>query len=61
MNVERFRELEKLYHSARELTGEARRQYLEHVCGDSATLCAEVESMLTNDEIAAKFFADLAS
>src|SRR5437588_262016 len=54
MLAERWHEIENLYHGARTKTPEERRAYIERSCSDEA-LRREVESLLANDELAAKF------
>jgi serine/threonine protein kinase len=54
MLVDRWHEIETLYHSARERKPEERQAYLESSCSDEA-IRREVESLLANDELAATF------
>jgi serine/threonine protein kinase len=54
MSSDRWRRIETLYHSARERKPEDRSAYLEHACGDEAVR-REVESLLAQDERAARF------
>ena len=54
MLAERWRQIERLYHSAGELSPEARRAYLETATDDEA-LRQEVESLLANDAPAKTF------
>ena len=55
MLIDRWREIETLYHSARERSAEERRAYLESACGGDETLLHEVESLLANDDLADEF------
>lgn len=55
MRTERWPEIERLYHSALELSPEQRRSYLERACGADEALRLEVESLLASDELAANF------
>ena len=55
MLAERWTEIERLYHSARERAPGERRAYLESACSGDETLLREVESLLLNDELATGF------
>ncbi len=55
MLIDRWQEIESLYHSARERSAEERRAYLESACPGDETLRREVESLLANDDLAAEF------
>ena len=55
MTTEKWHEIERLYHSARELEPEARLEYLARVCAGDDSLREEVESLLAHDELAASF------
>ena len=55
MLIDRWQEIESLYHSARERNPEERLAYLESACGADETLLREVESLLANDDLAAEF------
>src|SRR5690242_4297930 len=55
MPSNRWREIERLYHSASERRPEERRQYLEAACGGDEGLLREVESLLANDKLATHF------
>src|SRR5205809_4162199 len=55
MLAERWQEIERLYHSAREQSPEDRGPYLESACGGDEALRREVESMLASDDLAANF------
>ena len=48
MLAERWAEIERLYHSARERRPEERRAYLESACSGDEELLHEVESLLLN-------------
>jgi eukaryotic-like serine/threonine-protein kinase len=50
MLPERWQEIEKLYHSALELSPEDRQRYLESACADDEALRREVESLLASDD-----------
>jgi hypothetical protein len=43
---ERWQEIERNYHSARELDGSARAEFLAKACGGDVDLRREVESLL---------------
>jgi eukaryotic-like serine/threonine-protein kinase len=49
MNPERFQEVEKLYHAARELEPNQRSAFLAEACGGDEELRREVESLLAHD------------
>jgi eukaryotic-like serine/threonine-protein kinase len=55
MSIERWQNVESLFHSARALKPEQRREYLESACGGDLELLHEVESLVANDELAAGF------
>jgi len=55
MLIDRWQEIESLYHSARERNPEERLAYLESACRGDETLLREVESLLANDDLAAEF------
>lgn len=55
MLAERWTEIERLYHSARERAPEERRAFLETACSGDEELLREVESLLLNDELATGF------
>jgi serine/threonine protein kinase len=55
MLVDRWREIESLYHFASALKPEQRQAYLESACRDDETLRSEVESLLANNDLAAGF------
>jgi serine/threonine protein kinase len=52
--TDRWREIENLYHAAREREPDERRAYLETACADES-LRREVESLLANDDLVAHF------
>jgi len=49
MSPERFQEVEKLYHAARELVLSQRSAFLAGACGGDEELRREVESLLAQD------------
>jgi formylglycine-generating enzyme required for sulfatase activity/tRNA A-37 threonylcarbamoyl transferase component Bud32 len=53
--TERWHEIERLYHAARERKAEERRAYIEEACGGDEELVREVESLLAHDAPAADF------
>lgn len=55
MLAERWHEIERIYHFARELQPEERQAYLESACSGDETLRREVESLLGQEERAAHF------
>ena len=55
MLTQKWHEIERLYHSARELEPDARRDYLSRACAGDDSLRQEVESLLAHDELAASF------
>jgi serine/threonine protein kinase len=55
MSSERWQEIERLYHAARQREPTERAAYLDAACGTDATLRAEVESLLRYDQHAAQF------
>jgi serine/threonine protein kinase len=55
VSAERWREIERLYHSACERSPEERREYLKCACGGDESLLQEVESLLANEELAKNF------
>ncbi len=55
MLTDRWQKVETLYHSARERKPEDRRAYLETACSGDEEIIREVESLLANDELAARF------
>lgn len=55
MSTDRWREIETLYHSARERKPEDRSPYLEDVCRGDDALRREIESLLAQEERAVKF------
>src|SRR5215469_5714638 len=55
MLADRWSKIETLYHTARERKPDERRVYLESACGGDLEILTEVESLLANDELAARF------
>src|SRR5579872_1601670 len=55
MLLDRWQEIESLYHSARERSAEERQAYLESACQGDETVRREVESLLANDDLAVEF------
>jgi len=55
MPVDRWREIETLYHSASAKKPEERAAYLESVCGGDDRLRQELESLLAYDDLATNF------
>jgi TolB-like protein/Flp pilus assembly protein TadD len=53
MGIERWRQVESLFHAAREKTAEERARFLDEACGSDQTLRGEVESLLANEDLAA--------
>src|SRR4051794_19132714 len=49
MNPERLRQIEGLYHSARELQSHERESFLVEACGNDEELLREVASLLAQD------------
>jgi WD40 repeat protein/serine/threonine protein kinase len=50
MTPEQFAQIEEIFHSARELSGQARTKFLANACGNDETLRLEVESLLHYEE-----------
>ena len=55
MTPERWQEIERVYHEARQREPTERAAYLDAVCATDATLRAEVESLLRYDQHAVQF------
>jgi serine/threonine protein kinase len=55
MTPERWHEIERVYHEARQREPSERTAYLDAACGADATLRAEIESLLRYDQHAAQF------
>ena len=55
MTPERWQEIERVYHEARQREPSERTTYLDAACGGDATLRAEIESLLRYDQHAAQF------
>ena len=53
--VERWQQIERIYHAARELEGSARAEFLAKTCGVDADLRHEVESLLEHQAEAGSF------
>ena len=57
---ERWQEIERIYHAARERDGSARAEYLAQACGEDTDLRHEVESLLVQaDQHAHGAYPDL--
>src|SRR5215510_6746050 len=50
MNPERWRRVEELFHTALDVSPDARGAFLEKACGEDAGLRRHVELLLSNDE-----------
>ena len=50
MEIERWRKIEQLYHSALELEGSRRAGFVEQACGEDQALRQEIESLLTQSQ-----------
>ena len=55
MMIERWRQIETLFHAAHEESGEGRSLLLDKACSSDPALRHEVESLLANEELAASF------
>ncbi len=55
MVIERWRQVESLFHAALEKTGEERAAFLTKACGNDQDLRLEVESLLASEDLAARF------
>ena len=55
MLIDRWQEIESLYHSARERSPAERGAFLESACHHDETLRREVESLLASDDLASEF------
>src|ERR1700676_755558 len=55
MAIERWRQIEHLFHAAHEKTAEERTRFLDETCSSEPTLRREVESLLANEVLAASF------
>ena len=55
MEAERWRRVEELYHSALQIAGAERTEYLKRACRGDAQLCEEVESLLAYESSAEQF------
>ena len=55
MLAEQWRQIESLYHAARELAPGERARFLDDACGTDDALRREVESLLANEDLASSF------
>ncbi|MGI8958555.1 MAG: protein kinase domain-containing protein [Bryobacteraceae bacterium] len=55
MLIDRWHEIERLYHASCDRKPEERRAYLERECREDEALRREVESLLANDDLAVRF------
>ena len=55
MTPERWQEIERVYHEARQREPSERTAYLDTACGGDTALRAEIESLLRYDHYAAQF------
>lgn len=55
MLIGRWREIESLYHAARERDPGERARFLQEACGSDESLRDEVESLLANEDPASSF------
>jgi eukaryotic-like serine/threonine-protein kinase len=53
--IEKWRQIESLYHTARERPPQERARFLEDACGSDEALRGEVESLLANEDLASTF------
>jgi TolB-like protein/Flp pilus assembly protein TadD len=53
--IKQWRQIESLYHAARERTPKERARFLEDACGSDEALRREVESLLANEDLASTF------
>jgi serine/threonine protein kinase/TolB-like protein/cytochrome c-type biogenesis protein CcmH/NrfG len=53
--IEQWRQIESLYHTARERPPQERARFLEDACGSDEALRREVESLLANEDLASTF------
>ena len=51
INAEHLRQIEELYHAAREREPTERAAFIREACGDNQELRCEVESLLANDSL----------
>jgi TolB-like protein/Flp pilus assembly protein TadD/predicted Ser/Thr protein kinase len=61
MVIERWRQIESLFHAAHEKTAEERTRFLDETCSSDQALRREVESLLANEDLAASFLESDAS
>ncbi len=57
MKPERYKEIERLYHLARERAPEQREAFLQRACDGDEDLCQEVESLLAAEIDVGSFLA----
>ncbi len=57
---ERWEQIERIYHAARELGGTARAEYLKEACAEGRALLDEVESLLAQGGMNRSFLEKLA-
>ena len=55
MLIEQWRQIESLYHAARERAPEERARFLDEACGSDEALRREVDSLLANEDLASTF------
>ena len=55
MLAEQWRQIESLYHTARERPPQERARFLDEACGSDEALRREVESLLANEDLASTF------
>ena len=60
MTTERWRQIENLFHAARELPGAERAAFLAGACGGDAELCFEVGSLLVESDDPGDFLTESA-
>ena len=60
MTTERWRQIENLFHAARELPGAERAAFLAVACDGDAELCVEVGSLLVESDDTGDFLAESA-
>jgi serine/threonine protein kinase len=55
MTPERFRQIEDIYHAARERPGEERPDFINSACGEDAELRRDVEALISSRELSGDF------
>ena len=60
MNLERWRQIEHIFHSARELPPDDRAAFLSRACAGDAGLRDEISSLLSESDGAGDFLAESA-